>query len=220
MGLKVVGNEKEVGSRRWQVLPTLGKTFRPVRRKNSAAEKKSCRRTKYDFLKAFGLMQTFATFPDPLGSCYRLFLSLNLLSYKRTTILSSRNDESKGIFCVSFVCFRSRMRKIMEFRLWLSETDLSSFFVNWIVDWGVNITTKWNIYGSLWSSSHFIGTSLQITWIRIQAFCWIRIVILDQHEGFLSSSKPPAILSSKNASQETNVTDPWTYETDPDQYTG
>ncbi len=36
------------------MLPTLGKTFRPVRRKNSAAEKIIRSPTKFDFLMAFG----------------------------------------------------------------------------------------------------------------------------------------------------------------------
>ncbi len=43
-----------------EVLPTLGKTFRLVRRrKNSASEKKKSSPTKFDFLKVFGLKINF-----------------------------------------------------------------------------------------------------------------------------------------------------------------
>ncbi len=54
---KVMGTGMGRTGRFAPVLPTLGKTFRPVRRKNSAAKKKNLPPTKFDFLKAFGLMK-------------------------------------------------------------------------------------------------------------------------------------------------------------------
>ncbi len=68
------------------MLPTLSKTFRLVRRKNLAAEKKIWLPTKFKFLKVFGLMKILLSVSPCLGN---YFFDLHRI----------RENERKTKFC-------------------------------------------------------------------------------------------------------------------------
>jgi hypothetical protein len=67
------------------MLPTLGKTFWLVRRKNSAAEKKIRLPTKFEFLKAFGLMKILLSVSRCLGKVSYFFDLHRISEDKRNT---------------------------------------------------------------------------------------------------------------------------------------